>query len=98
VDWYAAMYPCEKDDIWHFNECGTYIIDEGTNKCSESANEVYELGIWAFDDHEEYLYTGILEYLNEYAIISLNKNELIMSHISWYDTISSYTFTETYTH
>jgi len=99
VDWYSgALLPCEKDDVWYFNKSGTFKIDEGDNKCDENDYEIYQLGIWAFDDNEEYLYTGFLIYLNEYTILTLNEIELKVSHIWWYDSITYYTITETFIH
>ena len=99
VDWYTgALLPCEKDDVWYFDKCGTFKVDEGDSKCDGNDPEVYQLGIWAFDDHEEYLYTGIFDLLNEYNILNLSENELQMSHVLWYDSISSYTITETFIH
>ncbi len=99
VDRYLLALPsCAKDDIWIFNKSGTYKIDEGTSKCDNSDYELYQVGIWGFDDTEEYLYKAHLFFYDEYQILNLNQTELQVSWIWQPDTISIYNIIDTYIH
>lgn len=94
----AGWAECELDDLYYYLPSGTYKITEGPTKCGESDYDVLDIGIWAFNEQETKLYTGIFDYLNEYDILQLDGNELKL-RLFFADTLSNvYSLTETFKH
>ena len=98
VNWYAAMPDCIKDDIFYYYPSGVYTNSEGASRCSPSDAEIWEVGVWTFNEEETKLYKGIIDYINEYEILKLDGNELQLRY-TFSDTLDNlYSNTETYNH
>ncbi len=98
VNWYAAMPDCIRDDIFHYYPSGVYTNAEGASRCNPGDAEIWEVGVWTFNEEETKLYKGIIDYLNEYEILRLDGNELQLRY-TFSDTLNNfYSNTETYKH
>lgn len=98
VNWYAAMPDCIRDDIFYYYPSGVYTNSEGASRCSPSDIEIWEVGVWTFNENETKLYKGIIDYINEYEILKLDGNELQLRY-TFSDTLDNlYSNTETYNH
>jgi hypothetical protein len=98
VNWYAVLNDCVRDDIYYYYSSGVYTNSEGASRCGPSDAEIWEVGVWTFNEDETKLYKGIIDYINEYEILKLDGNELQL-RITFTDTLDNlYTNTETYMH
>ena len=98
VNWYAAMPDCIRDDIFYYYSSGVYTNSEGVSRCSPGDAEIWEMGVWTFNEDETKLYKGIIDYLNEYEILKLDGSELQLRY-TFSDTLDNlYTNTETFKH
>jgi len=98
VNWYAVMRDCIRDDVFYYYPSGVYTNSEGASRCSPSDAEIWEVGVWTFNEDETKLYKGIIDYLNEYEILKLDGNELQLRY-TFSDTLDNfYSNTETYKH
>ena|GEM_PF-3744658 len=98
VNWYAVMKDCLRDDIFYYYPSGVYVNSEGTSSCSPSDADIWEVGVWTFNEDETKLYKGIIDFLNEYKILKLDGNELQLRY-TFIDTLDNvYYNTETFKH
>ena len=98
VNWYAMMQDCLRDDIFYYYPSGVYTNSEGASSCSPYDADIWELGVWTFNEDETKLYKGIIDYLNEYEILKLDGNELQLRY-AFIDTLDNvYYNTETFKH
>ncbi|HMT74174.1 MAG TPA: hypothetical protein PKA77_08910 [Chitinophagaceae bacterium] len=51
TDVYAKMSDCAKDNLLIFQKDGSYILDEGFKKCSESEPQTKVAGTWKFAEN-----------------------------------------------
>jgi hypothetical protein len=98
VNWYAIMPDCLRDDIYYYYPSGVYTCSEGSSRCSPSDADIWEVGVWTFNDDETKLYKGIIDYLNEYEILKLDGNELQLRYYFTDSLENAYYNTETYKH
>lgn len=97
ADLFDIYDDCAKDDELQFFSSGNYKI-LSNDKCNYEM-DIFELGNWAFNSNETRLYYGIIDYLYEYEILTLNDNQLVLKTIiAIGDSISSNTYTETSTY
>lgn len=98
VNWFTVMPDCLRDDIYYYYPSGVYSCSEGSSRCNPSDADIWEVGVWTFNDDETKLYKGIIDYLNEYAIVKLDGNELQLRY-TFADTLNNvYYNTETFKH
>ncbi|HJX70715.1 MAG TPA: hypothetical protein VJ346_02150 [Bacteroidales bacterium] len=98
VNWYSVMSDCLRDDIYYYYPSGVYTCSEGGSRCSPSDADIWEVGVWTFNDTQTKLYKGIIDYLNEYEILKLDGNELQLRY-SFADSLNNvYYNTETFRH
>ena len=74
VDIYATYAPCEKDNIFHFNNNGTLDIEEGASKCDSTDPQSYSVG-WQFLDNRQ---SRVVIYGTEF-IATITDNEFQLS-------------------
>ncbi len=98
VDYYAVMPAYIRDDLFYYYSSGTYVNMEGASKYSPNNPDVWEMGVWSFNDSETKLYKGIIDYVNEYEILKLDGSQL-QTRMYFADSLSNiYSITETYAH
>ena len=98
VNWYALMQDCIRDDIFYYYPSGVYVNSEGASSCNPFDADIWEAGVWTFNDDETRLYKGIIDFLNEYEIVKLDGNELQLRNV-FIDTLDNlYYHTETFRH
>ena len=98
VNRYALIPDCYRDDLFYYNPSGTYTNTEGASKCSPSDPDVWELGVWTFNEDESRIYKGIIDYIFEYDIIKLDGNELQLQMLISDSLSNLYTLTDVYKH
>jgi hypothetical protein len=77
---YPFLYPCDQDDIWGFNEDGTFYFDDNTTKCQEDGPQVYAKGDWHFNGEEELILKMEGEsYGIFYSITEINESNIKLS-------------------
>jgi hypothetical protein len=98
VNRYAILPNYIKDDLFYYYPSGTYANMEGETKLSVYDYDVWEVGVWAFNQDETKLYKGIIYYMDEYEILKLDGSELQLK-LMIYDTLdNAYSLTETFKH
>ena len=98
ADGYSILPDYIKDDLFYYYPSGTYANMEGDSKYSPNDPDVWEVGVWTFNDDETKLYKGIIDYLNEYEILNLSGSEL-KTRLYFADSLNNiYSVTETYGH
>jgi len=98
TDYYAVLASCRKDDLWNFNENGSYTIEDGPNKCNITDPSILESGTWTLSSNATAIVIENYYYYVEYEILELTKHTFKTSYV-FSDTLSNiYNWTETYTH
>ncbi|MBN2214968.1 MAG: hypothetical protein JW723_12040 [Bacteroidales bacterium] len=98
VNWYAIMPDCLRDDIFYYYPSGVYTCSEGSSRCSPSDIDIWELGVWTFNDDQTKLYKGIIDYINEFEILKLDGSELQLRSYFIDSLDNVYYNTETFKH
>ncbi len=106
TDFYAIYesvgLQCVLDDIWNFNENGTYTKEEGETKCDPSDPVVFETGNWAFNADETILTTTTANqygtFMSEYTILDLSSKNLSLEYTAVDSNNVVYTFKKSYRH
>jgi hypothetical protein len=98
VNWYAMMPDCLRDDLFFYYSSGIYVNSEGSSSCNISDADIWEMGVWTFNEDETKIYKGIIDYLNEYEIIKLDGNEMQLRYAFTDSLDNIYYNTETYQH
>lgn len=93
ADFFALADNCDKDDVYYFNEDGTYKHDEGATTCNSGDPQIVEQGAWSVssDGTTFTVSAGNDSYI--YTVEVLSETEL---RISAYDDFLQATTTAVY--
>ncbi len=89
----AQLQPCMKDNILTLSANGTGVVDEGATKCDANAAQTTAV-TWNFTDNETSMYlsgTGITGISGKFKIITLNRDNLVLSKDTTMQTFGSTT-------
>jgi hypothetical protein len=97
VNKYAVLPEYIRDDLFYYYPSGTYVNAEGATKYSPYDPDVWELGVWTFNEDESKLYKGIIDYIYEFEILELNGSDLQLRYY-FSDSLDVYSLTESFKH
>ncbi len=96
TDVYANMDECDKDDLLIFDEAGGFKSDEGATKC-DPADTQTSTGNWVFNTTETVISATSDGTTEDYNIVSLTEDKMVVGNIQTFGGVANYTFTLTYT-
>lgn len=94
---FNQLFACQRDNLFNYNESGSFTLEEGDTKCDSADPQILETGTWSVDETESFLQRIVNSTTTNRTIQNLDRDELVLVEY-WIDNGINYTRTFTYKH
>ncbi|MEO1436786.1 MAG: hypothetical protein AAFV80_14705 [Bacteroidota bacterium] len=91
---YNQIPSCTRDDLYNFNESGSYTLEEGATKCATNDPQIIETGSWLYQEDNAFFQLLANNTPFNLTLTTLNRDEMVWVQ-TWIDNGVNYTRTYT---